>query len=432
MADRLVEALLEHLPQPRALERIVEARIERVDVGGQLALAPQVVPGVLVAGEHVLGIELEPLGQRFQEHRSLRRRCAVVDAFIGEQRGVVPYRLAVLSPEARQRPARQLLTRIPLALPEVQQTLGRIARFQLLQQGEAEAALVRPDRFGVPLVAVAVVERHEGRLAAHRQAHVVRGEVGVDAMPEAFDRTPLQFGVGLGDARRLAHALDAHLVHELDLAFLREAGERRGARRLGRAGERDMAFAREQPRGRVEADPARARQIGLAPGMQVGEIGARPRRAVERLHVRRELHQIAGNEARRDAEVAQDLHQQPARVAARAAAERDGFLRRLHAGLHADQVAHVPCDLLVELHQEVVGPLRRARDLVEPGLEERRERQAREIRRELDLLPRLVLEGELLGVRLEEEIERIDDRHLGHQIHLDRQLARLLLEHEAR
>ncbi len=61
-------------------------------------------------------------------------------------------------------------------------------------------------------------------------------------------------------------------VRELDLALFHLARDRRGARRLGRAGERDVPFAREQPGGGVEADPARARQIDLAPRVQVGEI----------------------------------------------------------------------------------------------------------------------------------------------------------------
>ena len=62
------------------------------------------------------------------------------------------------------------------------------------------------------------------------------------------------------------------VVLELDLALVDRAGDRRGARRLGRAGERDVALAGEQPGGRVEADPAGARQVDLAPGVQIGEV----------------------------------------------------------------------------------------------------------------------------------------------------------------
>ena len=46
--------------------------------------------------------------------------------------------------------------------------------------------------------------------------------------------------------------------------------------------------------------------------------------------------------------------------------------------------------------------------------------------------PRLVGERKRLGRRLEEEVERIDHRHLGDQIDVDGELARLLRKDEAR
>ena len=46
-------------------------------------------------------------------------------------------------------------------------------------------ALGRPERRGVPLRRLVVVDRDEGRLAAHGQAHVVGGKIGVDASPSA-------------------------------------------------------------------------------------------------------------------------------------------------------------------------------------------------------------------------------------------------------
>src|SRR5262249_30203445 len=59
--------------------------------------------------------------------------------------------------------------------------------------------------------------------------------------------------------------------------------------------------------------------------------------------------------------------------------------------------------------------------------EEMEESRARgnhfEERRELLRQPRLVAERKRLGRRLEEEVERIQDRHLGHEVDVDRQLA---------
>ena len=44
----------------------------------------------------------------------------------------------------------------------------------------------------------------------------------------------------------------------------------------------------------------------------------------------------------------------------------------------------------------------------------------------------LVRERKLLGARLEEEVERVEDRHLGDQVDLDLNSRRLLREHQPR
>ena len=49
---------------------------------------------------------------------------------------------------------------------------------------------------------------------------------------------------------------------------------------------------------------------------------------------------------------------------------------------------------------------------------------AHQIRRQLRGFRGLVLERNRLGVRLQEEIERIEHRHLGDQVDLDPKLAR--------
>jgi hypothetical protein len=166
--------------------------------------------------------------------------------------------------------------------------------------------------------------------------------------------------------------------------------------------------------------------------VQVGEIGLGSRRSVERFHVGLELDEIPGDEARRDAEVAQQLHQQPARVAAGTARGSERFLRRLDAGLHADEVLDVLRQAHVQRHQEIHRRRRRARNGVEVALEAWRERAANEIRRKLVQLFLRVAEGKIVGAWFEEEVERIDDRHLGHQVHLDPQFARGFGKHQAR
>ena len=48
---------------------------------------------------------------------------------------------------------------------------------------------------------------------------------------------------------------------------------------MRRRRQRHVAFAGQQARGRIEADPAGAGQIDLGPGVQVGEVGLGAARA---------------------------------------------------------------------------------------------------------------------------------------------------------
>src|ERR1035438_789738 len=82
------------------------------------------------------------------------------------------------------------------------------------------------------------------------------------------------------------------------------------------AGGRDGSPAGQQPGRGIESDPAGARKVHFGPRMQVRKIGGGAGRSFERLHVGHELNQIAGNEARRESQMAHDLDLQPSRIAA--------------------------------------------------------------------------------------------------------------------
>ncbi len=73
-----------------------------------------------------------------------------------------------------------------------------------------------------------------------------------------------------------------------------------------------------------------------------------------------------------------------------------------------------------------------ARNRLEVSRQPRCDRELSQVRGELAGLARLVVERKLLRVRLEEEIEGIEHRHLGDEIHLDAQLPRLFGESESR
>ena len=133
--------------------------------------------------------------------------------------------------------------------------------------------------------------------------------------------------------------LDPHVEGKVDVGEARIAArDRRGVAIMRRRRERDMALAGEEARGRIEPDPAGARKIDLGPGVEIGEVVVRAGRAVESDKIGLELDEIAGHEPRGQAQVAQDLHQKPARIAARARPALERLLRALHARLHTDDI----------------------------------------------------------------------------------------------
>ncbi|EXI91377.1 MAG: hypothetical protein AW12_01345 [Candidatus Accumulibacter sp. BA-94] len=198
----------------------------------------------------------------------------------------------------------------------MRQAMWRILLAQAVIDLRGADALGRPEGVGVPLGSIVVIDRDEGRFAAHRQANVTALQLGVDLVAQPLDRQPLPIVVGKGHSWSFPAALNPHVVFEAAFAFLCEASDRCRRRRLRRAGQRYVPLAGEQTRGWVEADPSGPGQVHLAPGVQVGEVMVGPRGTVERLDVRHELDQVPGHEAGGQPEMTQQLHQQPRGVAA--------------------------------------------------------------------------------------------------------------------
>ena len=160
-----------------------------------------------------------------------------------DQLGVRPDRLAVGAPVEREGPARQALARIPLALAVMQEAVRREALAQPADQRVGLLALGRADGGGVPFLALEIVDRHEGRLAAHGQAHVFCLQRRVDLVAQPVERLPALVREGLGDARMLGDAVDAHVEAEVDIGEARHAGDRRGVAEMRRRGQRHVALA---------------------------------------------------------------------------------------------------------------------------------------------------------------------------------------------
>ena len=198
-----------------------------------------------------------------------------------------------------------------------------------------------------------------------------------------------------------------------------------------------MPLRGEQATGRIEPDPAGAGEIGLGPGVEIGEVARRPRRTVERWLIGGELHQIARAESGRDSHRPQQCHKQPGRIAAATGAAGERLLRGLHPRFHPDSVAdpfeHQP----IEGHEDIDRPPRRGDEIRPPCRVDQSGEQVtadrrREVRRELRRQHRIVGEGERLRLGIEEEIEGVDRHEIGDEIDRQGELARRLRKHDPR
>ncbi len=201
VAHHSAQTLAEHAAQAVALHLVGQSRIERVDIRRQRALAPEVVPDILVTGLHVIGRHAQVIGECCDESDGVGGAMAVRVLLVGEEAGISPGGLAIRAPVAAQRPARQLLAGVPLALTEMLEPVGAVPSLQSRQQIDGARALGGPEGRGVPLLGIAIRRRYERRLPAHRQANVPGAERGVHGHAALEDRLPLRIGVRLGHPR---------------------------------------------------------------------------------------------------------------------------------------------------------------------------------------------------------------------------------------
>jgi hypothetical protein len=129
----------------------------------------------------------------------------------------------------------------------------------------------------------------------------------VDLAAEGLDLAPLLLAVGEGDARRFHHARDAmwksNLVSISSASLAPLIGAAVTGSEVAASGMWPSPVSR--PEVGIEADPARAGEIDLGPGVEIGEVGfGAGRAAVDRLHVGGQLDEIARDEPGGEAELA--------------------------------------------------------------------------------------------------------------------------------
>ena len=421
VADRRVEAGLQHHPEPRPLGGVVRADLRGVVSRGDSPLLPDMIEAVLIARDKQLLADAQELRERGREAAGVCRDAASGNQGIGQQPLIAPKGLTVLAPEARENPAGKGFPGIPFALPVMNKAALPELGEDAPEQPAGELPLVRAQRCRVPLGPFHAVHGDEGRFAADREPDVLFAENVVDLGTHGVDGCPRFLLVGQRDPRRFEDAPHGHCEFEGALAFPHDAADRRRAGRLGRACERQVTFARQEPGGRIESDPSRAGKKHFAPSVQVRKVAGGARSVLARLNIVAQLDQVPRCEAGGESDVPEHLHEEPRRIAAGAAAERQRLVRRLHAVLKADDVPHRAADAQVEGDQEFDCGAGREVDALQECVECRCGAILAQEGRQLDRELRLVRERGLLGRRIQKEVKGVQDRHLGDQVHLDRE-----------
>ena len=277
-----------------------------------------------------------------------------------------------------------------------------------------------------------MLARGPGGLAAAGQPDALAREVRVDLLAGAEDVAPGALLVGLAGPRLVAEALDRHLELEARRGLARGAAHGGGELWARGVGERDVPLAAEEAAGAVEADPAGAGQVDLGPGVQVDDVHGDALGDVRDVALVRELDEVAADEAGGEAAGAEHGDEELGAVAAAPAALLERLLGREDAGLVADDVGDLARDGLVEADEVVDGEalegdardeVLQARGGVEVG--------AAEEGRELAGEGRVVGEGELAGVVVDEEVEGVHRADVEGRVHEEGELLDGALGREA-
>lgn len=101
-------------------------------------------------------------------------------------------------------------------------------------------ALGRADGGGVPFGGFEIVDRDEGRFAAHGEADIIGGQHRVHVPAERIERIPAFVGEGLGDAGMFGDAGHRHGKVEFGVRLAKiAAADRRGIAVMRRGSKRD-------------------------------------------------------------------------------------------------------------------------------------------------------------------------------------------------
>ena len=166
-------------------------------------------------------------------------------------------------------------------MPVVQEAARRKTRPEAADQLVGEVPLRRTDGVGVPLCSLEIVDGDKGRLSAHGQPDVFLFQNPVDILSEPVEVGPRLFGKRFGDTRMFCNPGDLHVEGEVDIGCACHSDDRRRIAVMWCRRQRNVALTCQEPRGRVEPDPACARKIDFRPGVQIGEVVVRAGWSIE-------------------------------------------------------------------------------------------------------------------------------------------------------
>ena len=350
-----------------------------------------------------------------------------------------PQRLAVSSPDQPDLPTRQRFVGVPPALAVLNEATRAERCSEPRRQLTGELPLPAAVGRHRPLQSQRFVTGDEGRFATHGQFQAGRAQPPVHLGPQPVQSGALIRRVGLIGATVVGEPVHGVAEIEVDLAGPGGPGDRRRLQRAGRCGQRDVPLAGQQGRGRIETDPAGSRHVRLRPGVQIGRVALTAVftrlliRSFTRLFTRiiTELHQVARDEPGRETEVPQRDDQQPRRVPARADPGTECLLRSLDAGFHPRGVPDRLVGGRVQRDQEIDGgpwlELESGQPTGDHRVEVRSPGRAK-IRGQVTRQRVSIAKRERRRVVLDEEVEGIDRRHLGHQTDGDLQRGRRVRE----
>ena len=305
----------------------------------------------------------------------------------------------------------------------MQESTRRETVAQAADEGIRKDAFGGADGFGVPFRRFEIEGRDEGRLAAHGQAHVALAQGCVHFFAQAVQFRPCRIREGFGDARMFGHAGHGHVEIEGHIGRAGEARDGGCVAVMRRGGQRHMGFPRQKARCGVKPNPAGAGQIDLGPGVQIGEVMGGPHGTIDGDQIGLQLDEVARDEARGKAQMAQRLHQKPACVAAGALGQFQCLFRGLHARFQPDDIADLLRKPGVQADDHIDGAHGIARDSGQPCLQQRPGGFGGAVDHQILGHILGVGEGPGIGRFLDKEIERVVDGHVSGQIDLDLQLA---------